>query len=183
METPWKPLGNPFNLQRRPLACVHMGPYCLSLAIARDTNLQSQRFLCGLARVCPFYCFFINKQCLIPTFCPGLPFSVQDEMFGIKDSQAAGVRLNALHVQECLCTGLVLSRFGILMCALMSSYSFWSSLDRPVHGCFLVPFCMVDDRRPATNDQRPTTNDAPRPPPRARGSPPAVLDRTRNLKK
>ena len=42
---------------------------------------------------------FVDVPFLFPTFCPGLPVSVQDEMFGIKSLQAAGVRLNGLHVQ------------------------------------------------------------------------------------
>ena len=161
METLGNPLETPSICNGNPLrVCIWALTVCHWQSLGTQTCSLRDSFAVSLVYV--RFIVFVNKQCLIPTFCPGLSFSVQDEMFGIKGSQAAGVRLNALHVQECLCTGLVLSRFGILMCALMSSYSFWSSLDRPVHGCFPVPFCMVDDRRPATDDQRPTTNDGGR---------------------
>ena len=53
------------------------------------------------------FIIIVNVQLLFPTVCPGLPLSVQDEMFGNKILEAARARLHALDAQEYCCTGVL----------------------------------------------------------------------------
>ena len=87
-----------------------------------------------------FICF-VNVQFLFPTCCPGLPVSVQDEMFGNKILEAARVRLHALYAWEYRCTDVLWPCVAAFMRA-MCSCCLCSSLGRVVLSVLrLSPCC------------------------------------------